>query len=117
MRGDAPRGEHASLLIFGVVLAMVYTATQRLSWVLIGLVFFAAGSAGRLPAVRSSGSACRCGRTPFAHYYGSGYQVAQSLFGLATGGLAGTGLGGGRPELVPVANSDFKWSASKRNSA
>jgi cell division protein FtsW (lipid II flippase) len=35
----------ASLLIFGVVLALIYTATSRLSWVIGGLVFFAAGSA------------------------------------------------------------------------
>jgi cell division protein FtsW (lipid II flippase) len=42
---------------------------------------------------------------------GGSYQIVQSMFGLAHGGLFGTGLGGGLPQIVPLANSDFIMSA------
>lgn len=97
----------ASLLIFGVVLALVYTATSRISWVLVGLVFFAAGSVAAYYLFAHVQTRVQVWLDPTADPLGSGYQVSQSLFGLGTGGMGGTGLGAGRPDLVPLANADF----------
>jgi cell division protein FtsW (lipid II flippase) len=48
---------------------------------------------------------------PFADPGGAGYQVTQSLYGLADGGVLGSGIGQGHPDLVPYAKSDFIVSA------
>jgi cell division protein FtsW (lipid II flippase) len=97
----------ASLLIFGVVLTMIYVATARVSWVAIGLLFFGLGSVIAYQAFAHVRARVQVWLDPGADYAGAGYQVSQALFGLGTGGMGGTGLGAGRPDLVPLADADF----------
>jgi cell division protein FtsW (lipid II flippase) len=100
-----------SLLFFGLFLVMIYTATGRAIYVAVGLGMFIVS--GLLVAQLGGYVQGRIDSwlNPFdnAHYdaVGGSYQLVQGLFGLAHGGLTGTGLGGGIPQLVPLAESDF----------
>ena len=100
-----------SLLYFGLFLVMIYTATGRPIYVVVGLGMFATGAlvasqvmeyvAGRFGSWLDPLNADRYDAV------GGSYQLVQGMFGLAHGGLFGTGLGGGVPQLVPLAESDF----------
>jgi cell division protein FtsW (lipid II flippase) len=96
-----------SLLLYASFLVMLYLATQRFSWVVIGLVLFVAGSVVAyfiFPHVRTR---VEMWWDPFADPDGAGYQIVQSMFSFATGGIFGTGLGNGQPDTVPAASTDF----------
>jgi cell division protein FtsW (lipid II flippase) len=98
-----------SLLLFGIVLVMLYVATERAIWVFVGLGFFVVGCVIAYNLFTHIQQRVANWVDPLATYSdaGGGYQVAQGLFGLGTGGVGGTGLGAGRPDIVPEANSDF----------
>ncbi|MFM7030273.1 MAG: FtsW/RodA/SpoVE family cell cycle protein [Micrococcales bacterium] len=104
-----------SLLYFGLFLVMIYLATGRAIYVVTGLTMFVTGAlvAGRL--MNYVTGRINAWLDPFnpVNYdaVGGSYQLAQGNFGLAHGSLLGTGLGGGLPQLVPLAESDFIFSS------
>lgn len=103
-----------SLLFFGIFLAVLYVATERRSWLLIGIALFLSGAAVAatvFPHVHERVTIWLHAFDPAVlnppRGHPSSYQLVQGLYGMATGGLLGTGLGEGRPDLVPFAKTDF----------
>ena len=96
-----------SLLLYASFLVMVYIATERFSWVVIGLTLFGAGSFVAYHLFAHVRGRVQTWMEPFADPEGAGYQMVQSQFSFATGGVFGTGLGNGQPGTVPAASTDF----------
>ena len=100
-----------ALLLFGTVLGMLYIATARGSWLLIGLILVAVGGFGVYQVSAKIQDRVSHFVDPLANYDSGGYQLSQALFGMSWGGVTGTGLGNGYPQNVPVAHSDFILAA------
>jgi cell division protein FtsW (lipid II flippase) len=101
----------AVLLLGGVTLLLLYTATNRIGFILLGIalvvlnVFVAYHQFGYVR-----------GRIdvwlhPLSDAEGTGYQMAQALYALAHGGVLGAGLGSGFPEYIPAVHTDFVFAA------
>jgi cell division protein FtsW (lipid II flippase) len=103
----------ASLLLFGVFIVMLWVATGRWAYLVLGLILFAIGA--------------YIGYLVFSHVQvrvdawlhamdpnkvaDEGYQLSQGWFAFASGGMVGTGLGLGSPTLIPYVGSDFILAA------
>lgn len=97
----------AAALFFGLLVAVTYIATGRKTYALLSVVVFVGGMIAALnlfPHVRTRFDAWL---NPWADPARGGYQILQGLFALASGGLTGTGLGRGFPELIPEAGTDM----------
>jgi cell division protein FtsW (lipid II flippase) len=104
-----------SLLYFGLFLVMIYVATGRASWIVLGLAMFALGAFVAYKALNYVADRAHTWLDAFSpaiyNEKGGSYQVVQGIFGLAHGGILGTGLGLGAPQHTPLANSDFIFSS------
>jgi cell division protein FtsW (lipid II flippase) len=98
-----------SALFFGMFVAMIYIATQRTSWLLIGLGLFVGGSFAASRLLSHVSERFDIWLHPFAgsNPQGNAYQLVQGLYGMGFGGVLGRGLGGGQPYYTPLVQSDF----------
>lgn len=105
----------SSLLYFGLFLFMLYVATERPGWLILGGTLFVGGAlaayffSGVVGALSHVHNRFRIWLDPMAYYHespGSG-QLVEGLFGMAWGGLIGRGFGEGDPMRIPDVHTDF----------
>jgi len=102
----------SSLLFFAVPLLMLYVATGRIAYVILGGVLFVAGSLVTLRLFSHVRARVVSWLDPWSDPHGSGFQITQSLFNIADGGLTGAGLGKGFSQTIPEVETDFVFSTA-----
>ena len=101
------RDRGSALLFYTIFLIMLYVATGRVSYVIIGLALLAVGAFGMYQIM----SHVQVRVAIWLDAQNLGYQIVQSLFSLADGGLAGVGIGKGLADIIPVVASDMIFAA------
>ena len=101
----------SALLFYTIFIMMLYVATGRWSYVIVGFLLLGVGAVGAYSALSHVQVRFDMWVDPFQDPTGRGMQICQSLFSLADGGLVGTGIGKGMPTYIPVVESDFIFSA------
>ena len=100
-----------STLFFGVFIVMLYLASGRWEYVLVGLVLLGLGALIGYRLFDVVRLRVEAWWNPWADSSGRSFQIVQSLIALAAGGVFGAGPGQGAPTLIPVAHSDFIFAA------
>ncbi len=100
-----------ALMFFGLFVVLLYVSTQRRSWLVIGAILFVVGAVLGYFAFGHVRLRVEVWLDTWTYASDQGYQIAQSLFGLANGGMLGTGWGQGYPQFVPFAKTDFITAA------
>ena len=102
----------SALLFYTVFLIMLYVATGRVSYVLIGLVLLAVGAFGMYHIMSHVQVRVAIWLDPFKDAQNMGFQIVQALYSLADGGLFGVGIGKGLGgDTIPVVASDMIFAA------
>ena len=100
-----------SLLFFTAAVLLLYVTTNRPSWLILGFSLLLLGGFIASQLFEHVAARFRIWLNPFADVAGDGFQNVQAIYGLAAGGIFGTGLGQGNPNLIPYVESDFIFIA------
>jgi len=101
----------ASLLFFALFVVMLWVATERTSFLVIGTVLFAGAAYVAWRTFGNVQTRVAIWLDPWPQYEGRGYQIVQAMFALSNGGVDGTGLGLGSPNKIPEVKNDFIFAA------
>ena len=101
----------SSLLFFTLFVVMIWVATERASYLVIGAALFAGAAYTAWRMFSHVQDRVTIWRNPWPQYEGKGYQIIQAMFALANGGTGGTGLGLGSPNKIPEVKNDFIFAA------
>ena len=101
----------SALLFFTLFTVMMWVATERSIYLLVGFVLFAAAAITAHQMFKVVQTRVDVWIDPWSQYEGKGYQSAQSMYAFANGGTAGTGLCMGSPNKIPAASTDFIFAA------
>ena len=101
----------ASLLFFTLFVVMLWVATERTSFLVIGTVLFAGAAYVAWLTFGNVQTRVAIWLDPWPQYEGKGYQIVQAMFALSNGGIDGTGLGLGSPNKIPEVKNDFIFAA------
>lgn len=109
----AQRDLGSSLLFFTLVIVMLWVATERASYLVIGFGLFAAGATFAYQTFSHVRDRIAIWLDPWDPEVirDQAFQIVQAAYALAFGGLTGTGLGLGNPERIPVVETDFIFAA------
>ena len=100
----------SALLFFAVFVVMLWIATQRASYLVFGALLFSAGAWFAWTSFGHVQQRVEIWLDPRVDPKGDGFQILESLYALASGGVTGTGPGLGNPDRIPVAETDFIFS-------
>jgi cell division protein FtsI/penicillin-binding protein 2/cell division protein FtsW (lipid II flippase) len=101
----------SALVVFLVFLTMLYVATGKKSYLVLGLALAAVGGVAAFAAFGHVQVRVNTWLDPFSDAQNTGFQLVQSLFSIADGGMFGVGIGNGMAEQIPVVESDFIFSS------
>jgi cell division protein FtsW (lipid II flippase) len=101
----------SSLMFFTLFVVMLWVATERTSFLVMGIGLFVGGAVIAYNLFSHVQTRVEIWLNPWDQYTERGYQPIQALFALANGGMTGTGLGIGDPGAIPAAHNDFIFAA------
>jgi cell division protein FtsW (lipid II flippase) len=101
----------SSLLFFTLFIVMMWVATERVSYLILGAIMFSGAAFVAWKMFDHVQTRVSIWIDPWEDEYGKGFQIVQALYGIGDGGMTGTGLGRGSPDTVPEAQNDFIFAA------